>query len=69
MDDDSGESMEPMEEVPLVGESTGEIRPSAWERSQKLIPETVCGFVLVFYGNHSLKMHRFYRAMHSIARY
>ena len=42
MDDESGESMKPMEEVPFkeLGESIGEI--SAWlmERSRELIPET-----------------------------
>jgi len=40
MDDESGESMEPMAEVPLVGEL--ELDYSAWltERSRELIPET-----------------------------
>ena len=35
MDDKSGESMEPMEEVPLTGLGESEL-----ERSRELIPET-----------------------------
>jgi len=40
MDDESGESMEPMAEVPLIGEL--ELDYNAWltERSRELIPET-----------------------------
>ena len=45
MDDESGESMEPMEQVPLIGPTTGRGRIgeiSAWltEGSRELIPET-----------------------------
>jgi len=44
MNDESDESIEPMEEVPLIrlGESELERLVSAWltERSRKLIPET-----------------------------
>ena len=41
-DDESGESMEPMEEVPLTGLGKSELEISAWltERSRELIPET-----------------------------
>ena len=43
MDDESGESMEPMEEVPLkeLGETELERLVRGWrERSRELIPET-----------------------------
>jgi len=42
MDDESGESMKPMEEVPFkeLGESIGEISVWLMERSRELIPET-----------------------------
>ena len=44
MDDESGESMEPMEEVPLkeLGDAERIAEISAWlmEGSQQLIPET-----------------------------
>ena len=44
MDDESGESMEPMEEVPLIelGEAELERLYSAWltDGSRELIPET-----------------------------
>ena len=42
MDDESGESMEPMEEVPLIQLDEAELEISAWltEGSRELIPET-----------------------------
>ena len=45
MDDESGESMEPMEEVPLIQLGKAELEISAWltEGSRKLIPETSLG--------------------------
>jgi len=40
MHDESGESMEPMAEVPLVGLDKSELESVLTERSRGLIPET-----------------------------
>jgi len=47
INDENGESIEPMEEVPFIRLGESELEISAWlmERSRKLIPETKGGIL------------------------